>query len=110
MTRQRTAEEKAARSAHARITVWRAVHEAHKTRKHVVVDWWDRMYHGHITEIDRQGFRVHNHEGDGAWCSWEGATRVAEPWWDLKAAVERPYPQPCPQCVAFFSRAERSAA
>jgi hypothetical protein len=100
----RTPEQKAARSAHVRITVWRAVHDAHVTGEHVVVRWWNRIYNGHITEIDGEGFRVFNHGGDGAWCSWEGTTAIEKPWWDVEATLVRDYPEPCVGCKAYFDR------
>lgn len=43
-SRTRTPEEKAARRSHARVTVWRAIHQAHLDRSHVVVQWWDRSH------------------------------------------------------------------
>ena len=96
-SRTRTPEEKAARRSHARVTVWREIHQAHLDRSHVVVQWWDRSHNGHITEIDDDGFRVSHPEDGGLWCSWEGATEVKEPWWDPMA--DNHYTGACRYCV-----------
>ena len=101
MSRTRTPEEKAARYAGVRVTVWRLVHEALLSGEHVIVHWFDRTYNGHITEISPDGFRVLNYEDGGAFCSWEGASGISPPDWDIEQAVKRDYPAKCPGCVAF---------
>ena len=101
--REHTSEEKAARRCKARVTVWRAVHAAHLSGEHVVVRWWNRTYDGHITEVGDDGFSVWKQDGDGAWCSWPGATAIEQPWWDTRAAVDRVYPKPCNGCIRYFA-------
>jgi hypothetical protein len=105
MSRPRTQEERDARHAHARVTVWRAVHDAHTSGEHVVVKWWNRTYDGHITEVADDGFRVLHYEDGGAWCSWEGATKIEPPYWDVAATLERDYPEPCRGCVEVARKA-----
>ena len=99
MSRQRTPQERAARRAGARVTVWRAVHGAHLSREHVIVD---RSYNGHIIEINKEGFMVLNYEDGRAFCSWKGTSKIKPPYWDVEQAVNRDYPPPCPGCVAFL--------
>jgi hypothetical protein len=101
-SRQRTPEEKAARHHGVRVTIWRAVHEAHRSGEHVMVQWWNRSHHGHITEISEDGFRVKDYAGSSPWCSWEGTKEVREPYWDVEAELDRIYPEPCRGCIAFF--------
>lgn len=103
-SRVRTPEEKAARRCGARVTVWRAVHEKHGSREHVVVHWCDRIYDGHITKISDDGFLVAHEAGNGGWCSWNGTTAVEEPWWDVWGELNRIYPEPCAGCVALARR------
>jgi hypothetical protein len=77
---QRTPEAKAARRCGARVTVWRAIHEAYVSGGHVTVRWFNHTYEGHIGEVGKDGFRIRMDFVDAGpedhWCSWKDVTKA----------------------------------
>jgi hypothetical protein len=64
--------------------------------EHIVLVWFDRIYNGHITEVNDEGFRLSAWEDEGLWSGWDSQFRVEQPWWDV---TERVIYNDCAYCA-----------